>query len=768
MRFIITTALLCLYSWLCAQQAPVATPEALPEGGFYSGRISVQLLAAEGSIFFTLDGKDPRGKHKQRYTQPIDLARTTVVRACVRHEGRWGPVVSHTYFIDEPSTTLPIVSISLDPNVLFHPIYGLFVSGPNTVDSLWQKPGANFWSKKEVAASVEIFETTGQCVYRSLSGLRLFGGMSRLFPQKSLAIVARRRYGARRIAHRIFGKDGPRKFKYLVLRNAGSDWGKAHFRDALMHSLLEGWDVDRQAERLAIAYINGKYWGIYHLREKINRYFIAAHHEVDKDSIDLLEHRGYRKRGSTYHYLRLLNYLRQRDSLDDAAMAWVASQMEVDNFIDYQIAQIFFDNRDAGGNIKYWRPQQSNGRWRWILYDTDWGFGLHDSTAYQFNTLAFHTEPNGSAWPNPPWSTFLLRKLLTNDGFRQKFVQRFADRLNTSFRTEHMLAKIDSFYRVLLPEMPRHLARWHLNRQRWEEEVARLRTFARLRPQYMWQHLRTYFQLSDPIELQLSTTPGGYIKVNGLVSIPPGQTFDAQYFPNIPLTLQAEPKLGFRFVGWEGLDSQDPILHLLPQQLPTHAIKATFEPYQHPLTGKLFFNEVCPYNPHTNDWIELYNAAAHPIWLDGWILTDKKNRAELPHLVVPANGYLVLARDSVAMAKKHPYIYNLSGSLQFGLNKYSDHLALFDPQGAMVSTTSWQITPMDTAFTLSLMLPWLDAAQPDNWELRPGHGTPCGANSYYLENQIASRQKLWSEVGGAAGVLALALLLLVLRLRGHI
>ncbi|MEN0006322.1 MAG: CotH kinase family protein, partial [Bacteroidota bacterium] len=417
---------------------PPSDEEALPsiefslEGGFYEVPLSVELYAPGAKIYYTLDGRLP-SKYTNRYRGAITIEDTKVLRAIAYEGDQVSPVFSQTYFIDEPATDLAVVSISVSPRLLFDPAKGLFVQGNNAIDTLWKKPGANFWSRRELAANIELFESDGRCVYRNLSGFRLFGGMSRLFPQKSMAIVARKRYGKKRFDHPIFGEQGLKKFKFLVLRNSGSDFGKSHFRDAMMTALVDDWDMEKQDFRPAHVYINGNYWGLFHIREKVNRYFIAGHQEVDKDSLDLLEHQYVRKRGSKRHYLRLMDYLEQHDLSKPEHYAYVESQMDIDNFMNYQIAQIYFDNRDAGGNIKYWRPQTPNGRWRWILYDTDWGFGLHDPKAYRHNALAFHTKPNGPVWPNPPWSTFILRKLLENPTFRQTFVNRFADHLNVSF-----------------------------------------------------------------------------------------------------------------------------------------------------------------------------------------------------------------------------------------------------------------------------------------------------------------------------------------------
>ncbi|MCB0637382.1 MAG: CotH kinase family protein, partial [Lewinella sp.] len=471
-RIIFIISGLTLASLLHGQRVDSLTVEYAPAGGFYGQQQSVELFApGADAIYYTLDGTTPTAESR-RYHHAIMLDETVVLRAVAYRDGQPGRRMGQTYFIAEPRTRLPVVSIAIAPSVLFDPTKGIFVQGQSAVDSLWYLPGANFWTRREFGAQVEIFESDGRSVYNSYSGLRLFGGMSRLFPQKSIALVARHRYGETRFRYPIFGPDRPDRFKYLVLRNSGSDFGKTHFRDALMTGLVADWDLETQAYRPAHVYINGAYWGIYNLREKVNRYFIDSYaDEVDKDSIDLLEHYLVRKRGSRGHYQEMLDFLERYDLSVAENYAYLGEQMEIDNFMLYEIAQIYFDNQDAGGNIKYWRPQTPDGRWRWILYDTDWGFGLHDPLAYRNNSLAFHTEPNGPNWPNPPWSTFLLRKLLQNEDFRRLFVNRFADHLNTTFAPARVERFIDSLYLQLLPEMPRHLARWRLNEDRWKAEV---------------------------------------------------------------------------------------------------------------------------------------------------------------------------------------------------------------------------------------------------------------------------------------------------------
>ena len=262
----------------------------------------------------------------------------------------------------------------MDPNILFHPKRGIMMVGPEADSGAVHMPGANFWTRKEFLCNVEIFESDQNCVHNSGSGMRLFGGYSRIYPQKSMVLVARNRYGKKFFRHRIFGAEQPKKYRYLVLRNGGSDFNGAHFRDELMNRLTHGWDLEKQAFRPALVYLNGKYWGIYHIREKINARFLKDHVDVDRDSLDLLEHRQNVRHGSGKHYQRMLRYIREHDLAKPEHYQWVASQMDINNFMDYQVAQIYCDNTDAGGNIRYWRPKRPGGRWRWIMFDMDWGF----------------------------------------------------------------------------------------------------------------------------------------------------------------------------------------------------------------------------------------------------------------------------------------------------------------------------------------------------------------------------------------------------------
>lgn len=764
--------LLCL-GWNISAQQSVDPAEEPPfeiifslEGGFYHESLEISLFPPPGArIYYTLDGSQPTTRSKV-YRKPFQIEATTVIRAIARKGKKRSTVYSNTYFINEPETDLPVVSISIAPYRLFDPEKGLFMVGNDAIDSLWKKPGANFWSRKELRAGVEIFDPQGVCQYNCVSGFRLFGGMSRLFPQKSMAIAARQRYGQKRIRYPIFGEEHPKKFKHIVLRNSGSDFGKAHFRDILMTSLLEKVDLDKQLYQPTHVYINGTYWGLYHIREKVNRFFIAAHHDVDKDSIDLMEHRIIRKRGSRKHYQRLLYFMRRHDMANVADFDHVTTQIEVDNFMDYQIAQIYFDNQDAGGNIKFWRPQTPNGRWRWILYDTDWGFGLHEDEAFKNNSLAFHTERDGPLWPNPPWSTFILRKLLENPDFRIDFTNRFADHLNTTFKEDRVAVKIDFIVDQLNFEIDRHFERWRLDREEWEAEVDKLHSFAQERPKHVRMHLMEYFDTGRQRKLKCESTKGGRIIINENIQV--GENpFEGIYFANIPITIRAASNYGYRFSHWEGIEAEEGLRALtLRIQQPILKLRAVFEPYIHPMSERVIINEISANNKESSDWIELFNNSDERLSLKGWKLVDTKNEFVFPDVSLAPNDYMVICEDSVKLYNTFPASYNVVSGMGFGLNKRLEKIILYSDEGALIDSVSYSIPPIDSLFTLNLLLPNLENSDMENWEMRMGPGSPNAPNPYYVESRIRSIQEQWMQVGLATGVIMVCMILLFFRNRG--
>lgn len=724
-------------------------------GGWYDHAVEIRLTSTGETIFYTTNGNTPRPGQSE-YQHPIKISGTTLVRAIACTGRKCGPEMAHTYLIKEPKSKFPTLSIAVPPGALFDPESGLYREGWMSENRTWKKEGANFWSKKELLAHTEIFDADGEQVFNANTGFRLFGGMSRLFAQKSFSLVARSNYGPKRIDYPIFGRKGLNKFKYLVLRNSGSDWGKTQFRDALMTSLLDKWDLEKQDFQPAHVYLNGQYWGLYNAREKINRFFLESHTGTDRDSIDLLEHNAHPKVGTAAHYKRMLEYIRTHDLVVDSHFVAVGKMMDINNFLHYQIAQIFFDNQDAGGNIRFWRPRKPDGRWRWILYDTDWGFGLNDPMAFRNNSLIFHTAAHGPSWPNPPWSTYLLRQLLHNQGFRQEFIQTFYAVLNKEFHPDRVVKRIDKFANAYRSEIPRHFDRWNLDTAKWVTQVEIMKQFARARPGFMRMFLAEMFDLGEDVTIPLGCTDGG------ILTLTPSHEWEADtflvtYAAGMELTIRVKPRSGYRFTGWSDGLPNTIWTRTLTVQPGMKALTAIFEPFVHPLANQVLINEIGAYNRKSGDWVEIFNSSSESVDVTSWILADAKHEYRLPTSIIPPGGYLVFCQDLRKFKNHFPGVPAAAGTFSFGLNKRSESITLYTEEGAWVDRVSYTVSPLDTAFTLALLLPDLDNDQPKNWEILTGQGSPGAGNPYYVEMRVKARQTYWMRLGLGFGCMTLIL-----------
>jgi hypothetical protein len=728
--------------------------------GFYDHALELELPA---NVRYTLDGSTPTGKSPV-YDDPLSIEQTTVVRYATFDAAgqQTGSILGGTYFIGEPPTKLLTLSVGIDPWRLFDGASGWFQAGHGADPGHWKQPGANWWTKQEHPAHLDLIETDGTAVFSGTTGFRMFGGMSRLHPQKSFSLSARERYGKKRIKHQLFGDDAGKSFQFLVARNAGSDWNRAYLRDALLTDLLqdESWDLERQAARPVQVYLNGKYWGIYHLREKINPQFLKDRHpDINKNALDLLEHEESVKHGQAGDYLELVRFMERNDLSQPANYKRLGELMDTDNYMRLQIAQTYFDNRDAGGNIRYWKEQRPGSRWRWILYDVDQGFGLHQEDGYKRNTLAFFTEADGPAWPNPPWSTLFQRKLLTNLDYRRSFVNRTLDYLHTDFAPVTVAAATERRVATLKYDMPRQLARWKGEDKNWQLHLDRVRDFGRERPAYLREHLRAFFDAGDDRSVELIARPGGYVEVNNNIRVDE-ENYTASYFQNFPLHLRAVAHKGFRFMSWEGVKMTDAAFDLYLSRDLDYRLIANFEPFDHPMANRVIFNEIHPRGKAGGDWIELHNRSDVLIDLTGWQLNDAGHECRLPAARIAAGDYLVVCRDVAAFRAAHPTAHNVVAGLTFGLDKDGERLGLYGPDGGYVNAMAYETEVIDSAFVHALVLPGLDNTDARHWAVQSGAGTPCAANPEYLEAAIITTQDYWLRIGIGVGLL---LLLVVMR-----
>lgn len=710
--------------------------------GIYSGNISLELHAKSvgTEIRFTTDGSDPNN-NSQLYTEAIEIGQSTVVRAVTFNNGIPTSDITTSSYLINTEHQLPVFSLTTDPYNLEDYEYGIYVLGPNASSS---NPffGANFWEDWERPVHIEYFDENKEKGLSLDAGVKISGNWSRANAQKSLALFARNSYGKGKFDYPLFKDRKFEGYEAFVLRNSGNDWYHSMLRDGFVSELVKPLNMERLAYQPAVVYINGVYWGIHNIREKPNESYFENHFNVDEEDLSLIENRRTVIYGSIDSYDDFTDFIEMNDLFDTDNYAYVKSQIDIDCFIDYQITEIYINNGDwPGNNLKFWRSDKASSKWRWLIFDTDFGFDIDNESNYRENTIQFATDINNSGWPNPQWSTLLLRKLLENNDFQNQFINRMADLLNSTFLIDPVLEKLDSIVNIIQDEIPAHKGRWGQN-QAWENKIETIERFIKNRPLHMSRHITEYFGLEGyNITVNVSDESEGKVQVNSIV--PSNFPFKGKYYETVPVRLTALPSPGYKFSGWEGdvASSNPSIVVYLDKNMRYDAV---FEPQTGNEPIEVIINEICYNNTDefdTGDWVELYNAGVNTIDLSGALLSDDQlsDSFDFPEgTIIYPDQYLVICKDIEKFRMIHRNV-NAIGNFKFGYGSTGDEVNLTSKDGDLIDQVvfkvqhPWPIEPSETFSTLALKNPLLDNALGSSWGIGQLGGTP-GQPNFILTN----------------------------------
>lgn len=478
------------------------SPEIITKPGIYNNVSSVSVAfnsAIDGTIYYTLDCSEPTSS-SLKYTGPITLTKTTIIRAVVVQTGkRPSKIQDYSFIINENHSTMGVVSLVTTPWHLWDNDKGIYVFG-DSYKTEFPYSGANFHQDWEYPASIGLYETNGVGFDNMYCGVRLFGAYSRAIPAKSFACFFRGKYGVEELNYPLFGENYLSTFNSIVLRNCGQDWNRARMRDPLVAKLAieNGLNVDCMNMKPVVLYLNGEYWGCYYVREKLNEDYVANHYDVDDDEVTVLV--GNAK--SDKEYQALVTYIKGHDMKVDEYYEYVASQMDIDNYIDYVIAEIACGNTDHG-NIRFYK--YPGGKWRWMLYDVDWGLTTTESDCvYQY------LNPKGNG-VGDMFSTAIITGLLKRPEFRDKFLRRMAWQMTTVWTEENYAKHIAVFQAALDPEVQRDYEKWNayinendllteaypVKYSRWLNQINTLKSKIEAQYPRVYKGVKNFFDLTD-------------------------------------------------------------------------------------------------------------------------------------------------------------------------------------------------------------------------------------------------------------------------------
>lgn len=481
------------------------------EGGVFTRPVTIALSAPDGvRIRYTLDGSNPTELNGTDYTEPIELKEARVLRARGFVDGLKPSDITTETFLVNVYHSLPIVSISIDPDELYDPDTGMFAEDEE-VKASYEYAGfkkLTYWKKLPHPGNVEYFVDGKQVLNQGVE-LQLNGQYSMDQAQKSIRITARARYGASTLAYPFFSDRDAQEYQAVILRNGGQDGKYTRIIDGLQSKIIDwtGSDIMHMASTPIIAFINGEYWGHYNLRDRMNKHSIAAYEGwSDPEQIDFIKGENKVISGSSTDYKALIEYVKANDLNDPEALAKVESWVDIDNYFDFMIFQIYFGNTDAG-NIKFYRHKTDpNSKWRWIVFDLDWGY--FESTR---DGCYVWLKEEGAG--EKRFDNSLIRGLLAVPAMRDKFLARYGQLFQEVLSdTDRIREEADRMLATIEPELPLHFNRWagltspviseepanpEGLQKYWSDRVSRMHNVLKKRPNLAWEHVKSFFELTD-------------------------------------------------------------------------------------------------------------------------------------------------------------------------------------------------------------------------------------------------------------------------------
>jgi hypothetical protein len=508
------------------------------------------------------------------YIPNYNLQKGTVIRAIATKPGiLTSETKTNTYIFSATGLnnfTFPVMSVAMQENHLYDFNSGIYTAGQtfenyraaNPTETATVCTPGNFTNEGvawEKPGNMELIETQTSVLNQSLQ-IRINGSCTTSQPYKSL-----RFYGVNNFNNFPFFPAYPSLLhKRIIMRNSGNDYNQTMFKDAFVSTWLGHLRFSNQKTRPAIMFLNGEYWGVYDIRERIDKYFLNALFGVNAENLDLRNiiwtGPAEIQEGDGIHFDNMNNFIIANNMADNNNYNTVKQMMDTDNFIDYQISEIYIGNIDwPQNNVRLWRnrtiytpnaPYGHDGRWRWIMFDTDRSLG--EVVNANNLDLAFHRDKP---------ENIIFKKLLDNVEFKNAFVNRFADLYNSTFATTYAQGVYNNIKNQYAPEIQTHINRWKniSNLTAWNTECTKIVNYLGIRPNAMLAQYKSEFAIADDYQLTVATpdTIKGFVRVNFLdikssnKGLPANvQTWTGKYFDNIPLKIAAIAKTGYKFTHW--------------------------------------------------------------------------------------------------------------------------------------------------------------------------------------------------------------------------
>ena len=427
------------------------------QSGFYTGSLSISLYG-DGNIYYTTDGTKPTASSKLYSGGPVVLSKSCTLRAiCIKEGELKSRESSFTYLIDSRDYELPVISIAVKNADMFGS------SGIWSTTYYNSTTGKYYNNTSEVEGRVTYIED-GEEKYSTGCGIKIFGGMTRYYKKKSLQLKFRAKYGDSEFNYPVFEGLDIDSFNSLVLRAGGQSLLNMVYKDEYINSIMSPYmpSVLFQAYKPVNVFINGEYYGVYFLREKIDDDFVASHEGCDKAGVTVIDHMSMVKYGSSDQgFADLWKYIKSHDLSITENYEYVESLVDIESLADFYIAQIWAANTD-NGNVRMYKTGEPGSKWKFIAFDLDMSFNVTNGTDVYLGSYASSGKPY-----NP-----LIMKMLKNETFREYFLDRLDQHFSNTLTDERVVERLNFLHDYLAHDMAYEIARWKSLNSRYNQSVS--------------------------------------------------------------------------------------------------------------------------------------------------------------------------------------------------------------------------------------------------------------------------------------------------------
>ncbi len=584
------------------------------QNGFYDKSFIVYAQTSHaGDIYYTLDGSEPSKENAMSFLygkEGIEILCEEKERVynlkcrAFYEDGTVSDVLCRSFIVGNhilQRYDLPVLNVFGDPYEFYNYEDGIMVFGrldeefleanPYAVEWVEEKTFPSFGNRYQTGREAEkpvymtLFDKDGDVIAAQNCGFRIYGGYSRSKNQPSFRLYARSEYDLQNDFDYVFFENQYRgddstlldKYQRLVVRNNGNDNGYAFIRNELSTRLaIDAGFPDVQASRPICVYLNGEYYGILWLMANFDdEYFEQTYGEYTGEmyifegavhDLEVSDDEEEAYKNIAEEYEEKQDFFAKCDLNNQENWAALNDFLDVENYLQYMAIQHYIANNDTlTNNYRIYRYYDESGnytedtvfegRFRFLLFDLDYSFGLTEQAHYVESLRADLTnERVNSDLPEHK----LFANIMSRKDCRDIYIRYFLSDMNYYYS--------ESYVTPILQEM--HEERYHEleyaisqglylenfcapdvnDMENVEAELEVMYTFMSERPSNAFYDLVKAFGAFTPYSLILQNNTQAMVSIDYAdVTM---ESFSGIYLLELPPVLTVTPQAGWKFSHW--------------------------------------------------------------------------------------------------------------------------------------------------------------------------------------------------------------------------